>query len=81
MNKSRPKWAQSLWWWLTDGWYERQWPNRHDEFADRVTRAGQRMLCWAFGHRPIPDQCAKPEHDACALCNKAMPGRAERRSA
>lgn len=36
------------------------------------------LLCRLFGHKPIPDQCGRPEHDFCVWCNHALPGAALR---
>lgn len=31
------------------------------------------LLCHLFGHKPIADQCNKPEHDYCVWCERRMP--------
>jgi hypothetical protein len=32
-----------------------------------------KVLCRIYGHRPERDQCGRPEHDFCLICNKLIP--------
>lgn len=80
----RPNWAKKAWAWLTDGQWDRLSsrgvPTEHWrwEFGDRLQTAGCWVLCQGFGHKPVPDQCDKPEHDFCVYCMKPMPHLADR---
>lgn len=80
----RPRWVTKSWMWLTDGQYDllQKWKVKDDNWVwwigDRVQTAGCWVLCHTFGHKPVPDQCNKPEHDFCVFCNKPMPFLADR---
>ena len=52
-------------WWL--------WNDTPDWFADHFGYQIESVLCFFYGHNPIPDQCGMPEHDLCVFCNKLMP--------
>jgi hypothetical protein len=83
VSRERPKWARRLKLWLTDTQYDGvvaagvtsgwRW-----EWRDRLEEAGLWMLCRMFGHKPVADQCDKPEHDFCVHCRTPMPGLAPR---
>lgn len=81
MSRPRPRWASTLWLWLTDGQYDAAGSDWHYMWRGWLETPGVKALCFTFGHKPIPDQCNKPEHDLCVFCNKLMPYKAERRSA
>ena len=80
----RPDWTKCFLFWLTDDQYDRlltaDVPDTNWRWTVRgwLEIAGQKALCLAFGHQPIPDQCALPEHDYCGCCRKPMPARADR---
>lgn len=38
-------------------------------------------FCETLGHESIADQCGRPEHDYCKLCNDTTPGQAKRPTA
>lgn len=50
--------------------------SRIENGAERAEGVGLRLLCIYFGHKPVADQCDKPEHDFCVYCNKLMPNSA-----
>ena len=79
----RPKWAGTVYFWLTDIQFDyiaRKYPddNWRWEVHEWINIVGVKALCLIFGHHPGPDQCNKPEHDLCNFCNKRMPYQAER---
>jgi hypothetical protein len=83
VRRERPKWAQNLKLWLTDGQYDRlvaagvpsgwRW-----NWRDQLEAVGLWTLCRVFGHEPVADQCDKPEHDFCVHCMTPMPHLAPR---
>jgi hypothetical protein len=81
---SKPGWGRKVWYWLTDGQYERLFrldydpPEWHYTWRGWVEEAGKKALCTTFGHEPVADQCNRPEHDLCTWCHKLMPNRAKR---
>lgn len=44
---SRPKWAERLWWWLSE--------DAPDPVTEAVQRHVQAALCWRYGH--VKDAC------------------------
>lgn len=82
MTRRRPKWAERLRFWLADGQYDhlvmgdREFPGWRVRMGD----AGLAVLCFLFGHKPVADQCDKPEHDFCVYCMTPKPGLAPRES-
>lgn len=78
MSGTRPSWEPGARFWLTDGQYR---PNGagsdwHYIWRGWIEDIGKWLLCRAFGHLPITDQCGKPEHDYCACCLRATPRQA-----
>lgn len=80
MYRKRPKWADSLRLWFTDGQYDHldevgaaNWEWTWHEWLEKT---GLWVLCRAFGHEVIADQCRIPAHDFCVCCHKVMPGQA-----
>lgn len=49
---------------------------RIENGAEHAETAGLWVLCQVYGHKPIADQCNKPEHDFCVYCSKPMPNSA-----
>lgn len=84
MAAELPSWTKRFRFWLTDDQYDRLMtddvPDTDWRWTVRgwIERAGLRALCLTFGHTPVPDQCAIPEHDFCVCCMKPMPGAAHR---
>lgn len=81
--RRRPQWAQRLKFWLTDSQYDALIMSGASDgwrwtWRDRIETAGPAVLCHAFGHEPVADQCDKPEHDFCVHCMTPMPGLAQR---
>jgi len=76
VNAARPRWEPRVRFWLTDGQYDSDGSDWHVTWHGWIEDAGKWLLCRAFGHLPIPDQCGKPEHDYCACCLRATPRQA-----
>lgn len=49
---------------------------RIENGMEHLETAGLWALCRIYGHKPVADQCNKPEHDFCVYCLKKMPGTA-----
>lgn len=50
--------------------------SRIENGMECVETAGLWALCRVYGHKPVADQCNRPEHDFCVYCSKRMPGTA-----
>jgi hypothetical protein len=70
----RPKWAEALRVFLSDTVFddEYEYPDdgSDDALLDEIALAVNTILCNAYGHDIIPDQCDKREHDFCVYCNR-----------
>lgn len=55
---------------ISDGFWD--W---YDETIEKPVLA---LICEVDGHDAVADQCNKPDHDYCAICNISMPGQAPR---
>lgn len=51
---------------------------RIENGAEHLETFGLWALCRYYGHKPVPDQCGRPEHDFCVYCSKLMPNSAHR---
>lgn len=49
---------------------------RVENGAEHLEAFGLWALCLYYGHKPVPDQCAKPGHYYCVYCLKPMPSAA-----
>lgn len=89
MSTKRPAWAQRLWFWATDGQFRGRdrtpaEKGRLGRALDRVDPDWDRqdsllgkplvwMLCAAYGHKCVNDQCGMPGHRFCVYCSTSMP--------
>lgn len=49
-----------------------------EDYACVVAEHGLQVICQHRGHKPMQDQCRKPEHDYCSICMTKTPGMAKR---
>ena len=70
----RPKWAEAIRWFIRDDIlddkYEFPVDGSDDALLEEVEAAVLGILCRAYGHDIIDDQCMKPEHRFCVYCNR-----------
>lgn len=70
----RPKWAEAVRWFITDDIIDEKYDfpmdGSDDALLDEIEEAVLAILCRAYGHEIIFDQCMIPEHRFCAFCGK-----------
>lgn len=82
-HKTIGTWLHRVYFFLWDDMYDYIDPGyRHDWLTERVEKYIENpilwLLCKIYGHEPVMDQCAKPEHDHCVYCNKLLPNMVSR---
>lgn len=71
---NRPKWAESVRWFITDDIIDEKYDfpmdGSDDAILDELETAVLGILCKAYGHEIIDDQCLIPAHRFCVYCNR-----------
>lgn len=70
----RPKWAEALRMFLADGIYDDQYDypvdGSDDKTLNSIEAAVNEIMCNAYGHEIVDDQCMIPEHRYCVYCSR-----------
>lgn len=66
---------------LQDGYYIKIGDfSKEIDWAEKyVCKPILKMICRHIGHDIESDQCGKPEHDFCVICQETFPGQAPHR--
>jgi len=71
---TRPDWAEAIRLFIADTMFEDEYgfpeDGSEDELQERIAAAVNGILCDAYGHDIVDDQCMIPAHRYCVYCGR-----------